>query len=721
LSSGHSHSFRNCFRGQAVTWFMVLAGAAAPGSSWGDVVAPEGGPAVNTEARGRERREPVPAVFLDADRIPVIEAKRVKVLRGQTITVVLDSVADGPARRVKFVIRDEPQAGTLSPMRESPEDWSVASVDYTADLAAEVATDRFTFAAQYPQGRVSAPVAVEIELVSPAPVIEAPEALDFGSVSPGDSSQRTLRLKNIGTADYLFGDPLPPPWAWAEGPADGGWTVRPGEALEVQVVYRPEDTGRQSFRLLLPTGIREHPGVLFTGRSALPFELGTEGLVLEFDPASRNRIGRLAVRHQGAAGFPLQVDTVGEGLQSWRGNRVWLENGETQELVFQLGPQDPGAFDGTVVLGFGTYHKVVRVLASPVPGHLKVMVGSGENAADFGEVVAGSRKEIPITLRNEGGILVPVRVLAPAEPFRLEPLPADVPLLLEPGQEVTMTAWLEPTGPGLWRSQVMLSSPERQLSVLLRGTGLALPPTTDPTASAVASGMDGSSGIGNGTSRQSPGPSSGRDSGGKPSAMATRGRGGVAEDYSDLFAARGGQGNGLDPGEVAQGRNGEIELPLLPAADGLLCHSPFRNRTDVELAVPERPRALEAMTRKVHLAWPLPKPDGEGFEVETRGIVYNAQQHRMEGVWHPWRKVRFRPEGGVMNAEIVGLSPGSQYWFRVVSTRPDGTHSLPSRELLVRTVPLALGLNLAVNGGVGLLLLLGGGGMVWYFRREQNG
>jgi hypothetical protein len=170
--------------------------------------------------------------------------------------------------------------------------------------------------------------------------------------------------------------------------------------------------------------------------------------------------------------------------------------------------------------------------------------------------------------------------------------------------------------------------------------------------------------------------------------------------------------------QEARGKNGEIALPPMVAGDGVLSHSPFRTKTDVELPVVGEIAVREVGPGRVRLGWPVPAEGSAGFEVETRGLTFNKQAGRMEGIWFPCPKVRIRTEGTALTAEIRGLKPDSFYWFRVVATGPEGRHGLPSREIGARTTPFQLAEGVYLTGGVAGMVLLAVAGVVFLLKRE---
>ncbi|MBU6302548.1 MAG: hypothetical protein KGS60_13415 [Verrucomicrobia bacterium] len=706
-----------------LTWLWLLAGTLPlhPGDAWADVIRPSS-PPVNTETRprGRDRRDPEPPTLpTREDRLPVVEPKRFKLLRGETLEITLDSVEDPFSQRVRFFIRDQPAAGLLSEPRESAEDFSTATVTYRSDPDSKVATDQFTFAAQYPAGRVSAAAPVVLEIIDPAPLIACVSTLDFGKTYPGTSSVRILVLTNKGTAPFEMIPELPPPWKWI--PAEDQTTLRlaPGQSAPVTFGFFPEEPGDAVFRLALPTGATDKPGILFTGKGVVPFVLGSPDLALTLEPASRLRAGTVALSNPETEGVSVTVHG-GSRIQAPAGNRLWLEPERREELRLVLPPEDASAFTGEVRIEANGFARVLTVHADPLPGFLALSGVAADQSIQCGQVLVGREAAFSIRLKNVGGQPLAVRASGPKPPFLLDVAPADpAPAwTLPPGAETELRLRFAPGEAGLFRDRLVLTAPGQEFALRLHGESLA-PPSPPGVEATAAANLSGTIPQGMRASPQG-NPTPGQAAPG--SAPAT--------DYHELLGAKTDPPASVAtpagreiiaseaPGSVT-GRNGAIPLPAMISLDGLLAFSPHKLKTDVKLPRVPVFAVRETTAHSARLVWRQPQGNSEGYEVETRLTVFNGAKQRLECVWVPTKKVRFSLADGVVTAEVSGLQPESYHLFRIFTLGADGTNSLPSRELGARTKRATLSTGTIINLGVAGLVIGGGIAIFTMLRRER--
>jgi hypothetical protein len=707
----------------------LLAGLITVAPAWGDVSKTATAP-VNTDTRARDREkdrretDPYPTPPRE-DRIPVVEPKRLKILRGESIEITLDTVADAPSRRVRFVVRDEPTAGFLSDLEEPGEDLSAAKVIYSSDPSSTASVDQFTFAAQYPAGRVSAPVAVILDIVQPAAVIRAVATIEFGRTVLGMESVRTIVLSNTGTAAYELAPELEAPWSWDAPEGSAPLVILPGASAPATFRYRPTALGGSVHRLPLPTGSPDKPGVLFSGEGVIPFTVDKESLELEFDPKGRHRFGKLTVTNPGQEGTNLLLHLPGR-LQSPIGTRLWLDKGERRDLSFTLPAQDSASLQGILGLEVAGYHREVSVSAKATPGHLELPNLPPDRSINFAELHPGESTTAQLTVRNSGGQPLLVKLSPPPSPFTISGLPP-AGLALAPGATTELTLGFSPTAPRSWKEPMVLSTSDQELSLTLRGQAVPVPSTVD--VSTTSSGLNGGGLVASG----SPLPN-GQNG---PNPQGTAGGGGGAADstgdYRNMFARaaatpagigdlRGAASSLPKVPQKVQGRNGSIALPPMISQDGLIAYSPYKTKTDVKLPTVPLFRVHHTTTRSALLVWPRPKElqGAISYEVEARTTLFNPASRRPECVWVPAKKMKLTVEPTYVTAEVRGLDPDSHYLFRVFTLGPEETHSLPSRESSARTLPITFSLDTMLNLGIATILLGAGAGLYLHFRRDGS-
>ena len=702
-----------------LAWIWLLTGGipAITPPVWADVTKPGSAP-VNTDprprGRDRERRDSEPVTMpAREDRIPVVEPKRFKLLRGEPLQLTLDTVEDPFSQRVRFFIREEPKAGSLSELSESPDDFSSALVTYQSDPTSKAATDQFTFAAQYPSGRVSAAVPVVLEIIDPVPLIACVSTLDFGKTILGGQSLRTIVLTNKGTAPFELVPELPPPWKWMPSEGQTGLRLSPGESAPATFGFFPVALGHSVFRLALPTGAPEKPGVLFTGEGVVPFVLASRKLTLAHDLQSRLRTGTIALTNPGVEGVSVTL-RLDARLQSPGGDRVWLDKEQRKELTFVLPPQNPSAFTGEIHLEANGFQEMIPVTADPLPGFLSMFGVAADHSLPCGQVSIGSKSEFVIKLRNVGGQPVPVRANPPPPPFLVQDLPLE--WTLPPGGETELRVHFAPKEPGLFRERLVLRGSQQEFVVTLHGESMAVPSAVETTAAANLSGKITMAAA--------------RPPIGNPAAPGQAQDLSQATDYHEMLEAKTGMpasvstqtGRELNSPEAPNsvtGRNGEIPLPPMISIDGMLALSPHKLKTDVKLPKVPIFAVKETTAKSALLVWRQPQGDAPRYEVETRIIAFNGAKKQLECLWVPTKQVKFSLADQIVTAEVSGLQPESYHLFRIFTLGANGTNSLPSRELGARTKRATLSTGTILNLGVAGLVIGGGVTIFMMLRRER--
>ncbi len=666
--------------------------------------------------RFREERTPTPEPPSPTElRVPVPAGQRVETLRSRPLPIVLGTIGDPSSQRVLFRIRNEPAAGTLGEVARAPDHLGRAVVTYTPDPSSNAALDRFTFAASYPGGRVSAPVAVEIRLVDPEPVLETPATVDFGQVFLGQSATRRVPVTNAGAAPFTGELQAPAPWKWIVPDAPKPFRIEPGQTITVNLRFEPTETGPAVYRLPLPgQEVRE---LRLSGEGLRPFGVLESALELKAEPSGvRAGVLPVAAPHRPVT---LEVETSPR-LRLPTGDRLLVPAGEPLEARLELPASDPEAFRGQVTLRLGTFETTVEVEAPAAPPRVVLTGSRGEGETlDFGRVPVGESELAVIRLRNAGG--EPASVSPSFEgPFALAPgSDTGLPTRLDPGAEDTWVIRFEPRLAQDYRGSLTLQGQGGGGVLKLAGSAASLatsatpaPDRLPPAATPRSSASPPRTPVPPSRASTPPAKASRTSAPIRPPAPRTLSSSETqdqqapprrARSYAELLKASEAEKKRAptleelqnrealreDIQPVVKGKNGAMPLPVSLTRDGMLSISPFRKQLDLLVPRVERITVFKAASKSAELVWKRPSPYANLFEMEIRTVRFNESKKRFEVVWVPWEKVSFNVEEAKVFATLKALEPQAYYVFRAFHVKEDGRHSFPSDEVAVHTRPVA--------------------------------
>lgn len=651
------------------------------------------------------KTEPPRAQTEDEIGVPTPVTGRVEALKGHEVSFEIRAETKTPAATVEFLVRTFPSAGRIISLVSKPGDRSKAIVTYWADPESSATSDAFSFAVRYRGGRYSAEMRYDIDLVDLKAEIQVPSETDFGEVTVGAESVREIAVRNLGSGSMERQIFLAPPWHLVD-PPDGKLSIGPRGGRVVKIAFRPDLVGETSYFLSLSRSKSGTTKLVGTGAEA--FRLESETVELALDEASGERRGEIVLENPGAKAVLLEA-RASTRLQASLLEGYVLPPGQRTTVALKLAASDTAPLDGTVEFFMKSgYARPVRVIAPVVPGRLEVSVPGSltSELINFGMIEAGRSLERGIVVTNRGGVAVPVEFHLPA-PFQLLTKPSPQ---LAPLSAMNLSIGLLPAA-----SQRGLVDVTMQVSGLDHTVPLRL--LANVVAPAGATG-----GAKAGTAAPNL-PSKGFRIGGA-------GRGEAAEAEADAAAAAGFDGlpldpsiaqagaGGLAPGEGASGAN-EADSP----PDGLVLEalSVVGREVDPSLRKPEDLSVLEAKKGSLTLGWTAPRGDGPAdYEVEIRGLHVDEEKGALRPLWIPYPAVEVERIDRLVKAEVLNLSPGHQYEFRVFLTTKDGRSSPPSEPFVAATsLPMDW---TYIYLGLGLLFLAGlgyGGWRIYLARRPE--
>jgi len=640
-------------------------------------------------------------------RIPVPEALKVKVIRGESITIDLKTVGDPVSQRVDYVVRSSTKAGTLTRPKGKDTMRSQMSVDYTPNPDSDETMDNFTFGASYPNGRVSAPVLVQISIIEPVPNLELPPNVSFGKTMIGSESVRTIPIKNTGTGVFDEAIELPKPWAWVAEPGETTCRIDREETKLVTFRYRPTEVGTQTFRMGWDD---DREKTLLVGEGYIPFKINADEIVLKFDPETRQRQGEVTVASYHPQGLPLRVEKESRVQVHQPGSDI-LRQGQSTLVKFHLPANDVEGVEDFISFYMGEYRQILPLRADPPPAFL--VINAEEPRLDFGVLQPGEESRRVISLYNIGGEEMTF-TMEVKEPFLV--VEGEPERTIGPLQESSWTLGFRPGEPGDFFGSVTLGN-EGAGPIMLEGmarskpqagdeydlaptvlgpseSGMAVSSSTPPKSSSNSSYQKPAGGSKSSPTR--PPASSGANTSNPPASYGSDG------GYADLVTnaikqsssrpptlddirARDNMVSELNRTPVRVNEQGYMALPPMVTRDGMMSFSPFRQKTDVRLPRVKKVGYAAKESTGLTLIWSRPDDMHANFGVEIRGTRLNKEKQRYEAVWVPYKKVKYELNDKTVLATVRGLRPDSTYYFRAFSVGPDETSGLPSPEVIVRT------------------------------------
>ncbi len=423
---------------------MVLAAflVAGPGEAIADVKLPKGVGPVGQDVAG------------------------LRVVRGGVVAVPLVATAPGVSGSLEYSIFEEPKFGTLGEITIR-DGVPGARVLYRPSEGTAATVDTFKFRARAPGGRYSSPATVTIVIVTPRPMLEIPERLDFGKVPMLDRAVREFTVVNRGDGAFNGEFRLPAPFR-LETPGDGKVSVPAGGEGRVTISYSPQGKdGKDRFGWVLQEN-NPRGQILLLGERFAPFQADRGQILLEFDGESSERRSSLQVSNPG--GEPIALTVVAPERLRVDPRQLRIDPGAVAELAVSLPATDVLEFSTTVELR-GLYHsEKIELLAPAVPAQVTLSEpGTREIQfdGDYGKNVSGELK-----IKNSGGKKAFVSASVNPPFYILEGQGGQV---LEPGGEFTYHLELRPDRVGLVSEVLKVEGGDRPILVPLSGH-IVLPP-----------------------------------------------------------------------------------------------------------------------------------------------------------------------------------------------------------------------------------------------------
>lgn len=594
---------------------IILLGMLMPGSLVADVT-----------KSGEDKKK-------SKDTVSIPEARDISVrfVEGQPVDIELDA-AVGSVKQPDFIIRQQPEHGTLSNLRPHPKESNKGIITYTHTGVDVPLMDRFTYACRVDGGPMSAPAVVTLTGQRMEPKLSLVNAPNFSKVFVGGESSSRIVLKNEGTAPYLMNIAWPEGWV---GPP--AIEVPMGKTIDFQVFFRPKRVGEFRFEGELQKGVPSSKLILF-GECLRPLTVSPGNIVLSPDAKTGVRTGSFSLvnarpesvlvtlKMPARLNGPSEVEIPAQG-------RV--------EINVFLAAQDVEAYTGEIGIAAGTSMEKISVQASPKPAELRLVIPE-KGVLDFGVIDQRKRIEREIVLLNAGGEPMVVQVEC-RQPFSVEA--SGKALRIEPRQQRSLNVGLKSEASGKLSQQLQIIGGMSTLIVGMIAEIREVKAPVEPQPSPMRSNV--------------PAP-----------VLPT-----------PVYTAPGNP----SPGDAAAGRTSMqsaimsyLQMEGFPIPKELI--NPYLERvTRVEL--------IERTPSSITMSWKKHDIAPAGWILEASSQIYDPGHRIFIKAWrriNNWKLV----EGGDPNkitVRLVSLKPASQYEIRVMGVDRDGKVSEPSPQMLFAT------------------------------------
>lgn len=328
-----------------------------------------------------------------------------------------------------------------------------------------------------------------------APAIAfSPPTLDFGTVTIGNTLQRTAQVQNAGTATLTVSSVAACSGAGTEFTWDvaAPFSVAPGQSAPVTVTYTPVDTDFHSVCLAFTSNDPANPvanlGLTAQGAATPVPAIALSPPSLDFMAVEVGNSSTLTSQVQDVGGATLTVSAIaacnGTSAEfTWSPQAPFTVGaGQAQALAVTYAPTDPGADNGCLALTTDdplnpTVNLALAGSGTTTPAFPAIALDPA--SIDFGTVTIAGTATRTTQVRNTG--TVPLDVLGIAACAGTSPeygWSPPAPFSVAPGQAATLTVTYSPVDSGTDTGCLAVASNDpsnASVDLQLRGTGASVP------------------------------------------------------------------------------------------------------------------------------------------------------------------------------------------------------------------------------------------------------
>lgn len=323
--------------------------------------------------------------------------------------------------RIQFLIRSQPSAGHLGPIRQLADDQAV--VTYYHDAESPLTSDSFRYAVQAIDSPVSASAEVSIQIIEPPPRPRLPETIDLGKVAIGGEVLVEVQIRNPGGPGVVTPE-ITGPFEIAPG---GGVQLPAGRPASLQLSFRPHKAGKYNGQLRLKGVSGQASQIRAEAYSPIVTKPARIQLLASGKPPKRS--ADFVVEN--ISDDYLEIDwEAPPGIVA--PDPVVMAPGAFAPLHLVEDGSTPGGIEGDLIADTRAFHISIPLSALPLPAELSVQPGEIELVRDESGALAGH-----LTISNSGGMAASFAATLPGE-FVLSPPAANTVIPAGSAQDFTV-------------------------------------------------------------------------------------------------------------------------------------------------------------------------------------------------------------------------------------------------------------------------------------------
>ncbi len=461
----HPVPFRNCFF-IALIISSVIANVACGGGAAGANIGGTGGAQTNPASQTTTALSVSPGTveFSDQALSTLSSPQSVIVSNAGTASVSIGAIA------VTGNFLEQHDCGTtLAPSRSC----TVAvtfSPETAGTLTGELKIVDSSTTKQYT-------IAVRGRGVSKAQLKANVSSLDFGSVTVGQSTERTVTLSNTGGQSLTISGVSTSLSSFSVSGLTLPLTLPAGATATLNVSFSPTSVGGLSGSLSIANSASNQPYVISltgTGLAQSKGQLAVSTTSLNFGTTITGQSSSQTLRLSNTGTATLTVNgitTNGSGFSATGTVTPFtIAPGASSDVVATFKPSVVGSATGSITVANSTTTQPITITLSGTavaPAQLTASASS----LNFGTVTVGQSSSLSLRLTNTGGAALTVSGIAVTGTGFVSNSPS-MPLTLAPGAVADITATFNPSTSGSASgSLTVTNSASQPLSIALSGTG----------------------------------------------------------------------------------------------------------------------------------------------------------------------------------------------------------------------------------------------------------
>ena len=306
-----------------------------------------------------------------------------------------------------------------------------------------------------------------------------PTSIDFGTVILGQSAQRTLTVRNSGSADLVISAMRSSNAAFSLI-GDTAFQLAPGSSKTLAVQFLPTATGQQQASLTVYSNDADQPSatVSLSGSSVSGPAIATEPTILDFGSVVTGDSAQLPLTLRNVGGSRLLISAMSIDHPAFdlvNDPASELDPGASETVVIRFAPTTEGRMQATLSIASNDPRR--PTLAVPLLGIGEPAPVEGPHVVldvqqlNFGSVPVGQAAQLSVTVKNTGtDVLIVDHVYIDLPAYAVI---GETAFSVEPAASHSVTIEYKPVAEGMHRGTLTFFSNDPQqpeASVALVGT-----------------------------------------------------------------------------------------------------------------------------------------------------------------------------------------------------------------------------------------------------------